>query len=124
RHASLNDEFYKRQKAFDKKISKFKNAQFTIAEIATDIHLGRTFIDGLICKHMTGENIITEVSMAKQWITEMSKRISDKCVQLHDGYGSMSDDKIARRHRDIPLSTFFTGTDETIKTLIAKNIGF
>jgi acyl-CoA dehydrogenase len=45
-------------------------------------------------------------------------------MQLHDRYGSMGDDKIARRHRDISLPTFFTGTDETIKTLIAKNIGF
>ncbi|MFS0764160.1 acyl-CoA dehydrogenase family protein [Peribacillus phoenicis] len=121
-HLTMN--FIKRQKAFDKKISKFKNAQFTIAEIATDIHLGRTFVDELICKHMTGENIITEVSMAKYWITEMSKRISEKCMQLHDGYGYMEDDKITRRHRDIPLSTFFTGTDETVKILIAKNIGF
>ncbi|WP_350298892.1 acyl-CoA dehydrogenase family protein [Peribacillus frigoritolerans] len=121
-HLTMN--FIKRQKAFDKKISKFKNAQFTIAEIATDIHLGRTFVDELICKHMTGENIITEVSMAKYWITEMSKRISEKCMQLHDGYGYMEDDKITRRHRDIPLSAFFTGTDETVKILIAKNIGF
>ena len=62
--------------------------------------------------------------MAKQWITGMSKRISDKCMQLHDRYGSMGDDKIARRHRDISSPTFFTGTDENIKTLIAKNIGF
>ncbi|YCI74694.1 acyl-CoA dehydrogenase family protein [Bacillus sp. R1-10] len=121
-HLTMN--FIKSQKAFDKKISTFKNAQFTIAEIATDIHLGRTFIDGLICKHMAGENIITEVSMAKQWIRDMSKRISDKCMQLHDRYGSMGDDKIARRHRDISMPTFFTGTDETIKTLIAENIGF
>ncbi|MFJ7470122.1 acyl-CoA dehydrogenase family protein [Peribacillus frigoritolerans] len=120
----LTMNFIKRQKAFEKKISKFKKAQSTIAEIATDIHLGRTFVDGLIRKHMTGENIITEVSMAKQWITEMSKRISEKCMQLHDGYGYLEDGKIARRHRDIPLSTFFTGTDETIKILIAKNIGF
>lgn len=121
-HLTMN--FIKGQKAFDKKISKFKNAQFTIAEIATDIQLGRTFVDGLICKHMTGENIITEVSMAKYWITEMSKRISEKCMQLHDGYGYMEDDKITRRHRNIPLSKFFTGTDETVKILIAKNIGF
>ncbi|MFJ8071060.1 acyl-CoA dehydrogenase family protein [Peribacillus sp. NPDC096447] len=121
-HLTMN--FIKGQKAFNKKISKFKNAQFTIAEIATDIQLGRTFVDGLICKHMTGENIITEVSMAKYWITEMSKRISEKCMQLHDGYGYMEDDKITRRHRDIPLSKFFTGTDETVKILIAKNIGF
>ncbi|MFF2498295.1 acyl-CoA dehydrogenase family protein [Peribacillus sp. NPDC058075] len=121
-HLTMN--FIKGQKAFDKKISKFKTAQFTIAEIATDIQLGRTFVDGLICKHMTGENIITEVSMAKYWITEMSKRISEKCMQFHDGYGYMEDKKITRRHRDIPLSRFFTGTDETVKILIAKNIGF
>ncbi|MDP1420469.1 acyl-CoA dehydrogenase family protein [Peribacillus simplex] len=121
-HLTMN--FIKGRKAFDMKISKFKNAQFTIAEIATDVHLGRTFVDGLIDKHMTGEHIITEVSMAKYWITEMSKRISEKCMQLHDGYGYMGDDKVARRHRDISLSTNFTGTDETVKILIAKNIGF
>ncbi|MGG0410139.1 acyl-CoA dehydrogenase family protein [Peribacillus simplex] len=121
-HLTMN--FIKGRKAFNKKISKFKNAQFTIAEILTDVHLGRTFVDGLIGKHMTGENIITEVSMAKYWITEMSKRISEKCMQLHDGYGYMGDDKVTRRHQDISLSTYFTGTDETVKILIAKNIGF
>ncbi|KRF61398.1 acyl-CoA dehydrogenase [Bacillus sp. Soil768D1] len=121
-HLTMN--FIKERKAFGKKISKFNKAQFTIAEIATDIQLGRTFVDGLICKHMNGENIITEVSMAKYWITEMSKRISEKCMQLHDGYGNMGDYKIARRHRDIPVTTFYTGSDEIVKTLIAKNIGF
>ncbi|MDM5294661.1 acyl-CoA dehydrogenase family protein [Peribacillus simplex] len=119
----LTVNFIKERKAYGKKISKFKNAQFTIVEIATDIQLGRTFVDGLICKHMKGEKIITEVSMAKYWITEMSKRISEKCIQLHDGYGNMGDYKIARRHRDIPVTTFYTGSDEILKTLIAKNIG-
>ncbi|WP_375088985.1 acyl-CoA dehydrogenase family protein [Peribacillus sp. RS7] len=121
-HLTVN--YIKGRKVFGKKISEFKKAQFTIAEITTDIQLGRTFVDGLICKHINGENIITEVSMAKYWITEMSKRISEKCMQLHDRYGNMGDDKIARRHRDIPLTTLYTGSDENIKTLIAENIGF
>lgn len=121
-HLTVN--YIKGRKVFGKKISEFKKAQFTIAEITTDIQLGRTFVDGLICKHINGENIITEVSMAKYWITEMSKRISEKCMQLHDRYGNMGDDKIARRHRDIPLTTLYTGSDENIKTLNAENIGF
>ncbi|MDM5212427.1 acyl-CoA dehydrogenase family protein [Peribacillus sp. NJ4] len=121
-HLTVN--YIKGQKAFGKKISEYKKSQFTIAEIATDIQLGRTFVDGLICKHINGENIITEVSMAKYWITEMSKRISEKCMQLHDRYGNTGDDKIARRHRDIPLTTLYTGSDENVKTLIAENIGF
>ncbi|MGE7760157.1 acyl-CoA dehydrogenase family protein [Peribacillus sp. NPDC097895] len=121
-HLTMNH--IKEREAFGKKKNQCKNIQFTIAEVATDIQLGRTFIDDLICKHMDGENIFTEVSMAKYWITEMSKRISEKCMQLHDAYGTMSNYKITRKYRDIPVTTIYTGSDEIVKILITKNIGF
>lgn len=111
-------------KGSNKNISQCQNTRFTIAEIATDIQVGSTFVDDLICKHMNGDNIMKEVLMAKYWITEMSKRISDRCMQLHDGYGHRSDDKIIKRHRDISEASFHFGSNETVKNLIAHHGGF
>lgn len=120
---SLTLAYIKEREAFGRKISQFQNTQFTIAEIATDIQLGRTFVDDLIIKHMEGKEIVTEVSMAKYWVTEMAKRTAGRCMQLHGGYGYMEEYKIARRYRDIPVTTIFAGSNEIMKVIIAKNLG-
>ena len=113
----------KEREAFGKPIGKFQNTQFTLAEIATEVQLGRTFIDQLIVRHQKGENIVTEVSMAKWWITDMARRISSQCMQLHGGYGYMEEYKIARRYRDIAVLPIFAGTNEIMKVIISKNMG-
>lgn len=64
-------QYVKERQAFGKSISKFQNTQFKLAEIATQVEIGRTFINDLIVKHMKGQNIVTEVSMAKWWMTDM-----------------------------------------------------
>jgi acyl-CoA dehydrogenase len=119
----LTLEYVKQREAFGKPISKFQNTQFKLAEIATQVQLGRTFIDQLIVRHQNGEDIVTEVSMAKWWITDMARRISADCMQLHGGYGYMEEYKIARRNRDIAVSPIFAGTNEIMKVIIAKRLG-
>lgn len=57
--------YTKQREAFGKKISQFQNTQFELAEMATEITIGRTFVDDLITKHIDGKNIVNEVSMAK-----------------------------------------------------------
>lgn len=116
-------EYVKTRKAFGQPISKFQNTQFKLVELATEIEMGRTFIDQLIAKHMAGENIVTQVSMAKWKITEMVKEVASECMQLHGGYGYMEEYKIARRFRDAPVSAIYAGTNEIMKTIIAKNMG-
>ena len=119
----LTVQYVKEREAFGKPISKFQNTQFKIAEMATEVQLGRTFLDELIIKHQRGEDIVTEVSMAKWWITDMARRISPECMQLHGGYGYMEEYPIARRYRDIAISPIFAGTNEIMKVIIAKNLG-
>jgi acyl-CoA dehydrogenase len=115
--------YVKERRAFGKSISQFQNTQFTISEMATEIQLGRTFIDDLIAKHIRGEDIVTQVSMAKWWVTDMAKRTAGECMQLHGGYGYMEEYKIARRYRDIPITSIFAGTNEVMKIIISKNLG-
>jgi len=116
-------EYVKSREAFGKSISKFQNTQFKIAEMATEIKMGRAFLDQLIAKHIAGEQVVTEVSMAKWKLTEMARNISTTCMQLHGGYGYMEEYKIARRYRDIPVASIYAGTNEIMKTIIAKNLG-
>lgn len=116
-------EYVKTREAFGRPISKFQNTQFKIAEMATEIRMGRTFLDQLIISHIEGEDVVTEVSMAKWWQTEMAKRTAAQCMQLHGGYGYMEEYPIARRYRDIPVAAIYAGTNEIMKMIIAKNMG-
>lgn len=116
-------DYVKSRKAFGKPIATFQNTQFKIAEMATKIELGKTFLESLIEDHLAGKDVVTKVSMAKYWITETAREISAECMQLHGGYGYMEEYKIARRYRDIPVSSIYAGTNEIMKVIIAKNLG-
>ena len=110
-------DYCKERKAFGKPLTKFQNTQFKIVEMATEIKLGRTFLDKLIVEHMNGDNVVVEVSMAKAWTTEMCKNVADRCVQLHGGYGYCEEYKIARAWRDSRVLSIFAGTNEIMKTV-------
>ncbi|MFD2046415.1 acyl-CoA dehydrogenase family protein [Ornithinibacillus salinisoli] len=116
-------EYVKSRQAFGKPISTFQNTKFKLAQMATQVELGHSFIEDLIEDHIAGKEIVTKVSMAKYWLTETARDIASECMQLHGGYGYMEDYKIARRYRDIPVSAIYAGTNEIMKTIIAKNIG-
>ena len=115
--------YTKERTVFGKPISKFQANQFKIVELATEIKLGRTFLDKLIADHMEGKNVVTEVSMAKYWTTEMARRVADECLQLHGGYGYCEEYPIARAWRDVRVMSIFAGTNEIMKTIVAKMMG-
>ncbi|WP_432363293.1 acyl-CoA dehydrogenase family protein [Sporosarcina sp. UB5] len=116
-------DYVKSREAFGKPIGSFQNTQFKLAEIATKVELGKTFLESLIEDHLAGKDVVTKVSMAKYWITETAREISGECMQLHGGYGYMEEYKIARRYRDIPVASIYAGTNEIMKMIIAKNMG-
>ena len=115
--------YIKESEAFGKSISQFQNTQFKMAEMATQLELGKTFLESLIEDHIAGKDVVTKVSMAKYWITEKARDIATECMQLHGGYGYMEEYKIARRYRDIPVMSIYAGTNEIMKVIIAKNLG-
>jgi acyl-CoA dehydrogenase len=101
---------------------KCSGGQFKLAEMKTEIEIGRTFVDRLIEAHINNENIVTEVSMAKWWTTDLAKKVSAECMQLHGGYGYMEEYEIARRYRDVAVSSIYAGSNEIMKTIIAKQM--
>lgn len=123
RMLELTIDYVKQRKAFGTTISQFQNTQFKIAEMATELEVGRAFVDRLIIDHMAGNTVVTEVSMAKWWITDLAKKVAGECLQLHGGYGYMEEYEIARRFRDITVTSIYAGSNEIMKQIIAKNIG-
>ncbi len=119
----LTIKYCKERTAFGKPLSKFQNTQFEIVEMATEVRLGRTFIDKLVADHMEGREIVVDVSMAKYWTTEMASRVADRCVQLFGGYGYCEEYPIARAWRDIRVTRIFAGTNEIMKVIAARFMG-
>ena len=123
RMLEMTIEYCKERSAFGRPISKFQNTQFKIVEMATEVRLGRTFVDKLIIDHMEGVDVVVNVSMAKYWTTEMAMRVADQCVQLHGGYGYCEEYPIARAWRDTRVMSIFAGTSEIMKGIAAKFMG-
>jgi len=116
-------EYTKTREAFGKPICKFQNNAFKIAEMATEVELGRTFLDSLIAEHLEGRDIVKKVSMAKWWITEMANRVAYNSLQLYGGYGYMDEYPISKHFRDVRVHTLYAGTTEIMKLIISRQLG-
>jgi acyl-CoA dehydrogenase len=115
--------YAKVREAFGRTIGTFQHNAFKLAEMATEVEIGRTFINTLIEEHIRGENINVKVSMAKAWIGEMVNRIAYHAVQIHGGYGYMEEYRICRLFRDVRALSIFAGTTEIMKLIIARKLG-
>ena len=91
--------YVKERRAFGQPIAAFQNTQFKLAELATEVEIGQAFVDRLLGAHVRGDDVVKEVSMAKWWTTDLQKRLTAECLQLHGGYGFMLEYPIAMRLR-------------------------
>jgi len=115
---------YKNYISSDKSKKSSQAKQFSLVEMATEIKLGRTFMDKLIAEHMAGENIINEISMAKHWIAMMVRRVADGCLDLFGDAATLETCSIIRYWRDIRVISIVGGTNEIMKSIIAKMMNF
>ncbi|MFP3928957.1 MAG: acyl-CoA dehydrogenase family protein [Desulfobacteraceae bacterium] len=109
--------------AFGRPIGDFQYNAFRLAEMATEVDLGRVLLDRLIEDHITGRDIVQRVSMAKYWLGEMVNRIAYQALQIHGGYGYMEEYRICRLFRDVRSLSIFAGTSEIMKLIISRNLG-
>ncbi len=117
-------EYAKTRQAFGRPIGDFGHNAFKLAEMATEVELGRAFTDRLLEDFMAGKDIVTRVSMAKWWIGEMANRLAYNALQLHGGYGYVEEYPICRLYRDVRAQTIYGGTTEIMKRIISRKLGF
>jgi alkylation response protein AidB-like acyl-CoA dehydrogenase len=116
-------QYCKEREAFGQPIGRFQHNRFKLAEMKTELEIGRVFVDRCISELNAGTLTTEEASMAKWWITDMQKRVIDTCVQLHGGYGYMLEYSIARAYLDARVQSIYGGTNEIMKEIIGRSLG-
>jgi acyl-CoA dehydrogenase len=122
RALELTREYVTRRIQFGQPLSRLQTIRFTMAELYTRVQVSRAFVDSVIVRHMEGSATVSDASMAKWWATDTARAVIGACLQLHGGNGYMEDYEIARRYRDIAVMPIYAGTNEIMKTIIAKEV--
>ena len=114
--------YTRERKAFGQEIMKFQNTRFKLAELKTEVQIGRVFVDR--CIELLLENKLdpATASMAKYWCTDLQFKVMDECVQLHGGYGYMWEYPITRAWADSRVQRIYGGTNEIMKELISRSL--
>lgn len=112
--------YVRERKAFGKPIADMQNTRFKLAEVATQIMVGRAFIDRCVEQLVAGTLDTATASMAKLWGSEAQGRVLDELVQLHGGYGFMNEYMVTRMYADARVQRIYGGTSEIMKEVIAR----
>jgi acyl-CoA dehydrogenase len=104
-------------------MTKSQAVRFALVEMATEVKLGRTFMEKLVVDHIEKQNIIVETSMAKYWTTDLASRIADRSMDLIGNAAILDDCAITRAWRDVRVMRIFAGTNEIMKGIAAKFMG-
>jgi acyl-CoA dehydrogenase len=120
RAVDLTVKYTKERQAFGKPILELQNTRFKLAECRTQATIARTFVDRCIVERIEGRLDAVTASMAKYWLTDLQCKIVDECLQLHGGYGYITEYPIAQMYQDARVQRIYGGSNEIMKELIAR----
>ncbi|WP_417600008.1 acyl-CoA dehydrogenase family protein [Pararhodobacter oceanensis] len=111
------------RKAFGKSIDQFQALQFRLADMEIELQAARTFLRQAAWKLDTKAPDATKFcAMAKCFVTETGSRVADQCLQLHGGYGYLSDYGIEKLVRDLRVHQILEGTNEIMRMITARQL--
>jgi citronellyl-CoA dehydrogenase len=108
---------------FGKPLSKMQVTQFKLVEMLTRITADREMVHACVKRRVAGEDATLEISMAKLLVGRTSRYVADECIQLHGGFGYMTESAAGRAFVDSRLISIGGGSDETMIHYMAKMIG-
>ena len=114
-------EYMSQRKAFGKPINQFQGLQFRLADMEIELQAARTFLRQAAWKLDRNEHDATKYcAMAKKFVTEIGSKVADQCLQLHGGYGYLSDYGIEKIVRDLRVHQILEGTSEVMRIIISR----
>jgi hypothetical protein len=115
--------YAKERTSFGKSLFEHQAVQFKLSEMATQIEAARQLIWHAASLKDAGKPCLKEAAMAKLFASEMAERICSEAIQIHGGYGYVSDFPVERIYRDVRVCQIYEGTSEIQKILIARSLG-
>ena len=119
---ALTVDYTRSRKAFGQALLEMQNTRFKLAEVKTQVHIARVFIDDCIAKLRDGTLDTVTASMAKLWITDTQCRVMDECLQLFGGYGYMREYPISQLYADSRVQRIYGGANEIMKEIVARSL--
>ncbi|KIN66338.1 Acyl-CoA dehydrogenase [Sulfitobacter noctilucicola] len=111
------------RKAFGQPIDQFQGLQFRLADMEIELQAARTFLRQAAWKLDQGAPDATKFcAMAKKFVTEAGSKIVDQCLQLHGGYGYLSDYGIEKLVRDLRVHQILEGTNEVMRVIVSRDM--
>ncbi|MGH7662458.1 MAG: acyl-CoA dehydrogenase family protein, partial [Vulcanimicrobiaceae bacterium] len=114
--------FAKDRQAFGKPIAAFEGVSFKIARMATDLDAARLLTYRAAALRDAGKPFVQEASMAKLFASTKAREHAAEAVQIHGGYGYMTDFPVERYYRDAKITEIYEGTSEIQQLIIARNL--
>ncbi len=114
--------YVRERHAFGEPLATRQALRHRLADMATEIEAARHLVYHAATLYTAGRECVTEVSMAKLFATEVANRVAYQAVQLHGGYGYMSEFPVERFFRDVRLWTIASGTSEIMREIVAKRL--
>jgi alkylation response protein AidB-like acyl-CoA dehydrogenase len=108
--------------AFGHPLTGNQHVRFELAELATEIDVVEAYVDRSILAYNAGELTPIDAAKGKWYVSELQKRVVDRCLQLHGGYGYMIEYPVARAFVDTRVQTIYGGTTEIMKEIIGRDI--
>ena len=108
---------------FGKPIARFQAVQFALADMATELEAARGLVYRAAWLKDQERPFALEAAMAKLYTGELSKRVADRALQIHGGYGFMDEYAISRLYRDQKVLEIGEGTNEVQRMVIARHLG-
>ena len=115
-------EYTRDRRAFGKAIFDYQNTRFKLAEVKAKATMLRAFVDNCIAKVLTDDLSAEEAAMAKLVGSELQGELLDELLQLHGGYGFMTEYKVSRAWVDARVARIYGGTSEIMKEIIARSL--
>ena len=112
--------YAKERVAFGKPIFEHQALQFRLAEMATQIEAARQLIHHAARLKDAGQPCLKEAAMGKLFASEMAERVCSEAIQIHGGYGYVSDFPVERIYRDVRVCQIYEGTSDVQKILIGR----
>jgi len=112
--------YSKERTAFGHPISDFQAIQLKLADMATQIQAARLMTYWAASKATSGVRVDMEVGMAKYFASEVAINASLESMRVHGGYGYSTEFNVERYFRDAPLMAIGEGTNDIMRTVIAK----
>lgn len=114
--------YTKDRNAFGERIIDFQNSRFELADILTEVEVTETYVDQAIRAFNAGELDAASAARAKLWASERAKSVTDRCLQLHGGYGYILEYPVAQAFLAARLLTIFGGTNEIMRDVVGRTI--